>query len=97
MYVTTCSQTFPLSLKDGARLGTAYRKRGDLIVNNFVIVTPAHRGNTKELGYPRPEGHGKMEALKRDKRQRQTERYGGRSSKHEMMAWQYVGSGSHYL
>jgi hypothetical protein len=42
MYVTARSETFPLSPKDRPRLRTAYRKRGDFIVKNFVIVTPAH-------------------------------------------------------
>jgi hypothetical protein len=42
MYVTTCSETFPFSPKGCPRLRTAYRKRGDFIVKNFVIVTPAH-------------------------------------------------------
>ena len=42
VYVTICSKTFPLSPKDCPRLRTACRKRGDSIVKNFMIVTPAH-------------------------------------------------------
>ncbi len=42
MYVTTCSETFPLSPKDCPRLRTACKKRGDSNVKNVVIVTPAH-------------------------------------------------------
>jgi hypothetical protein len=42
MYVSTCSETFPFSPKGCPRLRTVYRKTGDFIVKNFVIVTPAH-------------------------------------------------------
>ncbi len=35
-------ETFPLSPKDCPRLRTTYGKRGDLIMKNFVIVTPTH-------------------------------------------------------
>ena len=44
------SQTFPLSPKDCPRLRTACRKKGDSIVKNFVIVTPAHLEVTPRNG-----------------------------------------------
>ena len=46
---------FPFSPKGCPRLRTVYRKTRDFIVENYVI-----RGTAKELGYPFPEGHGKM-------------------------------------
>jgi hypothetical protein len=44
MYVTTCPVTFQVRVS-GPRLSqtqNSHRKREDLIVKNFVIVTPAH-------------------------------------------------------
>jgi hypothetical protein len=49
VYVTTCSETSHSDgPKDCPRLRTAYGKRGNLTVKNFVIVTPVHLGVTKE-------------------------------------------------
>ena len=42
VYVTTCSETFPLNPKAVPDSEQAYRKRGDIIVKNFVIVAPDH-------------------------------------------------------
>ena len=44
MYVTTCSVTFQLRSQTvpDSQTQNSHRKREDLIVKNFVIVTPVH-------------------------------------------------------
>ncbi len=61
MYVTTCSQTFSPKPKNCPRLRTALQEKwGPNCEELRDRYTGPPRGNTKELGYPWPEGHGKM-------------------------------------
>jgi hypothetical protein len=59
MYVTTCSETFPLRPQTVPDSEQPLEKRGLHCEELRDRYTGQPRGTVKELGYPHPEGHEK--------------------------------------